>query len=66
MPKTMDYDFHECICECDNCSIEHVVDSTDFADVNDEIKSYGWINRKVDGELLTFCSVECFNEYKES
>jgi hypothetical protein len=40
-----------------------MVDSTDFKDINEELRDNGWIIKNIDGEWCEFCSEECYKEY---
>jgi hypothetical protein len=61
--KQVDYKFKSCECTCDECDYETTVDSTDFKDINQELRDNGWIIKNIDGEWCEFCSEECYKEY---
>lgn len=64
MAKYIDYTLQECECECDRCgNREWIQETTDYKEINDELRSLGWIIVKVNGEWLEFCCRECYNLY---
>jgi len=60
MTKYVDYTFENCECQCDECGYDITVDSTDYTDVNRELKDDNWIIKKIDGVWYEFCSEECY------
>lgn len=65
MAKYVDYIFENCECECDKCGYSEIIDSNDYSEINRELKSNGWIIKKIDERWLEFCSEECFEKYKK-
>jgi ribosomal protein L31 len=61
--KHIDYKFENCTCVCDECDYETTIDSTNYSDINEELRDNGWITRKINGEWHEFCSEECFKKY---
>jgi len=61
--KEIDRDFDNCDCECDYCGQSETVYSTDYKEINEELRGMGWIIRKIDGEWVEFCCHECFQKY---
>ena len=51
--------------ECDVCGQTVGGDPYDFEESLELRKREGWINRKIDGEWLSFCSEECWESYQE-
>ena len=48
MAKEIDRDFDNCDCECDYCGQSETVYSTDYREINKELRDMGWIIRKID------------------
>ena len=63
--KEIDRDFEDCSVTCDMCGKTKTVDSMDYSDINEELRSEGWIIKKIDGEWLEFCCYDCYRKYKE-
>lgn len=63
--KEINYSFGDCDVTCDMCEKSKTVDSTNYSDINDELRSEGWIIKKIDGEWLEFCCYDCYRKYKE-
>ena len=61
--KDKDYTFEQCDVICDECDDELRVDSLDYDVINDEMDSYGWIRRRVNGQWYDFCSRECYIKF---
>ena len=61
--KEIDRDFENCTCYCDYCMDSELVDSTKYATINKELKSYGWVIKPIDGEWKEFCCKECCEKY---
>lgn len=51
--------------ECDYCGQTVGGGIYDFEESLECKKREGWINRKIDGEWLSFCCEDCWNEYQE-
>ena len=61
--KHIDRDFENCVCCCDYCNYDEMIESTNYATINKEIKSYGWVIKKIDDEWKEFCCDECHDNY---
>ena len=68
MAKEVWYDFQNCSCYCDclGCRSEELVESTDFSEINKELRGMGWVTTKIGAEWLDFCCQECLKRYKEN
>ncbi len=64
--KEINRELNECVCTCDNCGQEEVMVSTYFNEINRELRYYGWITRKIDGEWKNFCCHKCLKEYLDN
>lgn len=55
----------ECYCDqCDhNYSFEFEDGDIDYKACQEELKSYGWISRKIDGQWYDFCCEDCYYKY---
>lgn len=55
----------EIVCECDNCGSEERVEFDegypDYKEAQRELRSMGWVSRKIDGEWGDYCCTECAN-----
>lgn len=54
------------ICKCDNCNQEKRVEFNtypNYKEVQQELRSMGWVSKKIDGEWKDFCCQECADEY---
>lgn len=63
MAKFSDYNLEECECICDNCGKNLIVNSSDYTEVNDELKSEGWAIKRIGVEWHEFCSLECLDRF---
>lgn len=58
------------VCSCDNCGHEYNYDFDngypDFTDCQREIKSMGWLSRKIDDEWHDFCCQECYKKFTQN
>lgn len=66
MSKYVDYVFESCECNCDECGFTNIVDSTDYSEVNKELKRDNWIIKKINDNWYDFCSPECYETYMKS
>ena len=67
--KKYDRDFENIQVECDECGEQYIYDCRgcpDFKGCQNEIKSEGWISRKIDGEWHDFCCQECYEKFKKN
>lgn len=53
----------ECQVECDYCGKDTVIDSTDYSEINQQLKHDGWLSRKIDNEWYEFCSTRCYEKF---
>lgn len=53
----------EIVCECDGCGYEERIwfdtGYPDYKEAQKELRSMGWLSKKVDGEWMDFCCSEC-------
>lgn len=48
---------------CDYCGHIELVEGTDFSGINKELRSRGWVIKKVNGSWKDFCCKECYQNY---
>lgn len=65
MSKNVDYTFENCECICDECGYNTMVDSTDYSDINKELREDNWIIKKIDDCWYEFCSQKCYETFRE-
>ena len=56
----------EIVCECDNCDYEERIEfggCPDYKETQQELRSMGWVSKKIDGKWNDFCCQECADEY---
>lgn len=56
----------EIVCDCDNCDYEERIEFEgypDYKEAQQELRSIGWVSKKIDGEWKDFCCQECADEY---
>lgn len=51
--------------ECDECGGDCDTGEDDFMAALEQIKSEGWIIKKIGGDWLHFCRIECFKKKSE-
>ncbi len=60
----------EIICECDHCGECETIyfdNGPDFKSAQEELKTYGWFSRRIDGQWYDFCKEQCYyNWIKEN
>ena len=61
--KEVNYEFQECEISCDCCGLDTTINSSDFSEINQELKEEGWIFKKIDGEWYDFCCLECYQAF---
>jgi hypothetical protein len=61
--KDIDRTFEQCEAECDECTTSTTVDSTDYTEINEQLRSDGWIIKYINGEWYEFCSMKCMREF---
>ena len=61
--KEVNYGFKETEVECDKCGASETIDSTDYAEINQELRDNGWVIKNIKGEWCEFCSQECYENY---
>lgn len=66
MTKYVDYTFENCDCECDECGYNQIIDSTDYSDINKELRDDNWIIKKIDDVWHEFCSQDCYEEFMKA
>lgn len=66
MAKYVDYTFENCECQCDECGFETIIDSTDYSDINKQLKDDNWIIKKIGDYWHEFCSEECYEIFMNS
>lgn len=58
----------EIVCECDKCGNTYNYEfdcGPDFRACQEEIKSQGWLSRKINNEWHDFCCEECYKKFVE-
>lgn len=66
MAKYVDYTFENCECQCDECGFELIIDSTDYSDINKQLKDDNWVIKKIGDYWHEFCSEECYEIFINS
>ncbi len=60
------YGHGEIVCTCDFCGEFEVIDfgdGPDFKMAQEDLKSLGWVSRKIDNTWYDFCSEQCYYEW---
>lgn len=63
MSKFVDRTNNICYVECNYCGKEDIVHEINYEDINTELRSEGWMFKKVDSEWCDFCCKECLLKY---
>ena len=61
--KEVCYELKETVINCDNCEKEFVVESTNYNEINEELKFNKWLTRQINNEWCDFCCLECYKEF---
>ena len=55
------------ICNCDECGMEHEDEfdngCPDYKACQEELKTYGWVSKKIDENWYDFCCKDCYQKF---
>lgn len=57
-------EFNNCLCTCDSCGHEEMIDDTSYTRINNELRGMGWTITKMKNKFVDFCSEDCLKNYK--
>lgn len=61
--KEVYYDFENCDVDCDECGHSAIIGSTDYTEINQELREEGWIIKCINGNWYEFCSMSCYRKF---